>query len=148
MSSTNHSSPNHSHGACSHGGMGRRCGGHWSGANIAAMVLGFVVWPPLGLVVLIWTIAGHPIQELPAWVRDKWTQFFRGGKLRAYSESDNTVFNEYQQTQYDRIHEIKEEIKSRAKAFRAFRFDARRRQDRQEFEEFMATKPEEGQNKG
>lgn len=146
MSSTNYSNPDPSGGACSYANMGRRCGGHWSGANIAAMVLGFVVWPPLGLVVLVWTIAGHPIQALPAWVRDKWRRFFRGASVHGYSESDNTVFNEYQQTQYDRIHEIKEEIRNRARAFRDFRFNARRRQDQKEFDEFMATKPEEGRD--
>jgi hypothetical protein len=123
----------------------RRGGGHWSGANIAAMVLGFVVCPPLGFVVLAWTIMGRPIEDLPAWVRDKWRQFFRGGNARPHDDSDNIVFDEYQQTQYDRIHEIKEEIKNRAKAFRAFRFNARRRKDQQEFEEFMASNPEQGQ---
>lgn len=147
MSATNYSSAKYSRGVCSHGGGGRCVGGHWSVANIAAMVLGFVVFPPLGFVVLIWTIMGRPIQDLPAWVHDKWTRFFRGETARTYNESDNIVFNEYQQTQYDRIHEIKEEIKNRAEAFRAFRFDAKRRKDQQEFEEFMASTPEKRQDK-
>lgn len=147
MSATKYSSPNYSRGMCSHGGVGRCVGGHWSGANIAAMVLGFLVFAPLGFVVLLWTIMGRPIQELPAWVRDKWAQFFRGGYARSYNESDNIVFNEYQQTQYDRIHELKEEIQKRAEAFRAFGFDAKRRQDQQEFEAFMASTPEKGQGK-
>lgn len=147
MSATNYSSPNYSRGVCSHGGRGWCVGGYWSIANIAAMVLGFLVFAPLGFVVLLWTILGHPIQDLPAWVRDKWAQFFRGGHARTPNESDNIVFNEYQQTQYDRIHEIKEEIKRRAEAFRAFRFDAKRRQDQQEFEAFMASNPEKGQGK-
>ena len=120
----------------------RSCGcGHWSGANIAAMVLGFIIFPPLGFVVLLWTILGHPIQELPGWVRDKWNQFFRKSSAGAYKDSENIVFNEYQQTQYDRIREIKEEIKRRAEAFRSFRFDAKRRKDQEEFNDFMASKP-------
>jgi hypothetical protein len=89
----------------------------------------------------LWTILGHPIQELPGWVRDKWNQIFRKSKAGAYEDSDNIVFNEYQQTQYDRIREIKEEIKKRAEAFRSFRFDAKRRKDQEEFDEFMASKP-------
>ena len=63
----------------------------------------------------------------------------------SYNESDNLVFNEYQQTQYDHIQEIKEEIKKRAAAFRAFRSDAKRRKDHREFEEFMASSPDSGQ---
>lgn len=147
MSATHYSRPNHSRGMCSHDGGGRCVGGHWSGANIAVMVLGFLVFPPLGFVVLLWTVMGRPIQQLPAWVRDTWAQFFGGGYARTYNESDNIVFNEYQQTQHDRIHEIKEEIKNRAEAFRAYRFDAKRRQDQQEFEAFMASNPEKGQDK-
>jgi hypothetical protein len=132
---------------CSHGSWGRCVGGHWSGANIAAMVLGFLVFPPLGFIALLWTIMGRPIQDLPAWVRDTWVRFFGSGNARTSNESDNIVFDEYQQTQYDRIREIKEEIKRRAEAFRAFRFDAKRRQDQKEFEDFMASNPEKGHGK-
>jgi hypothetical protein len=144
MSATHYSRPNDSHGVCAHRGAGRCVGGHWSVANIAALVLGFIVFPPLGFVVLLWTILGRPIQDLPAWVRDTWMQFFGGGNARTHTESDNIVFNEYQQTQYDRIHELKEEIKKRAESFRAFRSDAKRRQDQQEFEAFMASHPDKG----
>jgi hypothetical protein len=141
MSSTDYSTAGQSRGHCFNGPM-RSCGrGHWSGANIVAMVLGFIIFPPLGFAVLLWTILGHPIHELPGWVRDKWDQFFRKNNAGTYKESENIVFNEYQQTQYDRIREIKEEIKRRAEAFRSFRFDAKRRKDRKEFDEFMASKP-------
>ena len=55
--------------------------------------------------------------------------------------SDNVVFNEYQQTQYDRVNEIKEEIKVRAKRFYEFRSDERRRADAYEFNKFMSNGP-------
>ena len=146
MSSTDYSTAGHSRGRCFHGDI-RQCGsGHWSGANIAAMVLGFIIFAPLGFVVLVWTILGHPIQELPNWLRDKWAQIFRTHTTRTYNDSENIVFNEYQQTQYDRIREIKEEIRNRAGAFRAFRFDAKRRKDQQEFDDFMASKPDKGRD--
>ncbi len=141
MSSTDYSTAGRSRGQCFNGQM-RSCGsGHWSGANIAAMVLGFIIFPPLGFVVLLWTILGHPIQDLPGWVRDKWDQIFRKSSAEAYKDSENIIFTEYQQTQYDRIREIKEEIKKRAEAFRSFRFNAKRRKDQEEFDEFMASKP-------
>jgi hypothetical protein len=108
------------------------------------MVLGFIVFPPLGFVVLVWALMGRPIQELPAWIREKWQKLFPGARSLSFSDSDNVVFNEYQQTQYDRIREIKDEIGRRAEAFRAFRFDAKRRQDQKEFEDFMARNPENG----
>lgn len=142
MSSTDYSTTGHSRGPCFNGPM-RLCGsGHWSGANIVAMVLGFIIFPPLGFAVLLWTILGHPIQELPGWLRDKWVQFFHKSSTKAHNDSENIVFDEYQQTQHDRIREIREEIKRRAEAFRSFRFDAKRRKDQEEFDEFMSSKPD------
>jgi len=148
MSSTDHSSANTVRGGdtrCSGGLCG---GGHWSGANIVAMVLGFIIFPPLGIVVLVWALMGRPIQELPGWLREKWNQLFPGNRGASYQESDNVVFNEYQQTQHDRIREIRDEIGRRAEAFRAFRFDAKRRKDQKEFEDFMATNPGDGAETG
>ncbi|MCB1788277.1 MAG: DUF2852 domain-containing protein [Gammaproteobacteria bacterium] len=147
MSSTDYSHPGHVRGRCVEGAMRSCCGGHWSGANIAAMVLGFVLFPPLGLAVLIWTMMGRPIQDLPGWVREKWTRMFGKGGTRSSDENENVVFNEYQQTQYDRISEIKEEIKRRAEAFRTFRFDAKRRADRREFDDFMSSNPDRGNDR-
>jgi len=146
MSSTDYSSPSHTYEAGTRRGMHCCGGGHWSAANIAAMVLGFIVFVPLGFAVLIWSIMGRPIQELPTWVRDKWA-FVRGTGARGADDSENVVFNEFQQTQYDRIREIKAEIRQRAEAFRAFRFDAKRRKDRQEFEDFMANNPDRSSDK-
>ena len=109
--------------------------------NIAALVAGFVIFPPLGFIVLLWTLSGRPITELPGAIRDKWNQY-KGGKREMKPEaSDNAVFKEYQQTQYDRINEIKEEIRTRAQRFAAFRSDAQRRKDQEEFDTFMSSAP-------
>jgi hypothetical protein len=140
MSSSNESSVGNARPINRHGG-GQGSGGLWSGANIAAMVLGFILFPPLGFVVLVWALMGRPIQEMPGWLREQWSRFAPGGKPRVSAGTDNSVFNEYQQTQYDRIREIKDEIRQRAEAFSAFRADARRRRDQKEFDDFMATSP-------
>ncbi len=146
MSSTNYSTAEESRDQRYHCEM-RFCGrSHWSGANIAAMVLGFIIFPPLGFVVLLWTILGHPVQELPGWVHNKWNQVFRSRSAGSNSDSDNSVFNDFQQTQYDRIQEIKDEIRKRADAFRAYRDNLKRRQDQQEFDDFMSGKPDKDQS--
>ena len=124
---------------------GRGCsGGHWSAANIAAMVLGFIIFAPIGFVILVWSILGNPVQELPGWVRYQWNRIFRGNSAGSVKNEDNVIFNEYQQTQHDRIREIKDEIRKRAEAFREFRANSQRRKDQQEFDDFMANKPENG----
>ena len=111
--------------------------GRWTTINIAAMVVGFVLFWPVGLVVLFWIYSGRDVQDLPGAVREQWGRMFNGTQ-RTSGDSDNVVFNDYQQTQYDRIREIKEEIKSRARRFGEFRMDARRRADQEEFDRFMA----------
>ena len=124
-----------------HSRKGGRCcsKGNWSGLNIAAMVIGFVLFWPLGLVVLYWNISGRNIKDLPPAIQEKWNAVFSGVKNHKDSEGENSVFDEFQQTQYDRIHEIKEEIKTRASNFRVFKSDAKRRADEAEFKDFMSS---------
>ena len=117
--------------------------GNWSGINIAAMVIGFVLFWPLGLLILYWNIKGREVKDLPRAIQQKWSEMVNGswspGKGTDGTTGENTVFDEFQQTQYDRIVEIKEEIKNRARSFKDFRSDAKRREDEAEFEEFMST---------
>jgi hypothetical protein len=123
-----------------------RCGNimgknaRWSGINIAAMVLGFVLFWPVGLVVLYWIMSGREVQELPGAIREQWSRMF-GNSLEFAGAEDNVIFNEYQQTQYDRIREIKEEIKTRSGRFGEFRMNAKRRADQDEFNSFMSGGP-------
>ena len=119
---------------------GGRCGkGNWSGVNIAAMVIGFILFWPLGLLVLYWNITGRNLKDLPTAIQEKWNTMFSGVKSHKDPEGGNSVFDEFQQTQYDRISEIKEEIKSRASNFKIFKSDARRRADEAEFKDFMSS---------
>ncbi|MEE9333016.1 MAG: DUF2852 domain-containing protein [Granulosicoccaceae bacterium] len=121
---------------------GRACNKrNWSGTNIIAMVLGFVFFWPVGLLVLFWILTGRNAVDLPAAIKAKWVAFRSGAdidlNLNVAASSDNIVFNEYQQTQHDKIREIKHEIAERSKRFNNWREDAQRRVDEQEFEAFM-----------
>jgi len=117
--------------------------GNWSGINIAAMVIGFVVFWPIGLFLLYWNISGRNVKDLPGSIQEKWSAMFNGSFYRTKkhrdSQSENSVFDEYQQTQYDRVTELKQEIKNRDRSFRDFRSDAKRRADESEFKEFMSS---------
>ena len=142
MTSSSNPTSNDS-GQFSQGRVGCCAKGNWSGINIAAMVIGFVVFWPLGLLILYWNIKGRNVQDLPRAIQQKWNAMVNG-RWSPNMASDgitgeNTVFDEYQQTQYDRIVEIKEEIKNRARSFKDFRSNAKRREDEAEFEEFMSS---------
>lgn len=122
--------------------------GSWSGINIAAMVIGFILFWPLGLVVLYWNITGRKLKDLPNAAQSLWEKFFNGTFLSGarrqaeYAQGENSVFDEYQQTQYDRIKEIKEEIKDRASRFNVFKGDVKRRAEEKEFKDFMSNNPD------
>ncbi len=126
---------------------GRGCcmGGNWSAMNIAAMVVGFVFFWPVGLLILYWNISGRDIKDLPGAIQEKWSSMFgnplKNTKQHGSTISENSVFEEFQQTQYDRIKEIKEEIKNRAHSFKEFRSNAKRRAEEREFQDFMASNP-------
>lgn len=113
-------------------------GARWNGINIAAMVLGFVLFWPVGLGILFWILSGRDVRDLPGAIREQWGRVVQG-RRQFTGDTDNVVFNDYQQTQYDRIREIREEIASRAQRFREYRMDARRRADQEEFDRFMAS---------
>lgn len=117
-------------------------GGNWTGFNVVAMVLGFVFFWPVGLLILFWILSGRHVQDLPGAIRSAWSSV-RGGHSRGHrGPTDNVVFNEFQQTQYDRIREIREEIGASARRFNEFREGARRRADEEEFNRFMASAPD------
>ncbi len=52
--------------------------GNWSGLNIAAMVIGFVIFWPLGLVILYWNIRGRNVKDLPAAIQSRWSSMVNG----------------------------------------------------------------------
>ena len=51
---------------------GKSCG-NWSGLNIAAMVLGFVIFWPIGLLILFWNMSGRDVRDLPQGIREMWS---------------------------------------------------------------------------
>ena len=119
--------------------------GKWNCINIVAMVLGFMFFWPIGLLLLCWILSGRDVRELPDSLQALWAKV-RGGGAGRFDEvapgvTDNAVFNEYQQTQYDRIRDIQAEIEARARRFAAFRADAVRRKEEEEFNRFMASAP-------
>ena len=129
---------NRGHSCCNWSGQA-----NWSGLNIGAMVIGFVLFWPIGLFILYWILKGRSVRDLPQAIGDKWSTMTGKNHHRVHRSdlNDNAVFNDFQQTQYDRIREIKDEIKERARRFAEFRADAKRRADEDEFSRFMAQAP-------
>ena len=146
MSSASHTNSDQSRHRASGSCWAGRCDAtNWSALNIATMVICFMVYWPIGLFVLFWIISGRDVLDLPDAIRRLWSRITdschaqHGAGTR--DTTNNVVFNEFQEAQYERVREIKDEIKARARRFREFRAKARRRADEEEFNQFMADAP-------
>lgn len=127
--------------------MVQRLDDYGKGAWIAVMVLGFVLFWPIGLAILTYLIwSGRMSCGWHSGTRgsSRWQSRFRGDYERAKSRvedefrnftssysSGNNAFDEYRSETLKRLEEEERE-------FRAFLDKLRRAKDKAEFEQFMA----------
>lgn len=102
------------------------------GAWIAAMILGFIVFWPVGLALLFFLIwsgrMGCGKWKREKWARGKWNSM--SAKMRS---SGNAAFDEYKAETIRRLEEEQE-------AFTSFLEKLRMARDKAEFEDFMASR--------
>ena len=103
-------------------------GRRWTPLAIAAMVLGFIVWWPLGLAIIAYILWGG---DMDSTVKEAVNQF-------RTPASGNAAFDDYKR-------ETLAKLEEEQKAFGEFVEHLRRSRDREEFERFMAerSKPAE-----
>ncbi len=94
----------------------------WTPLSIAAIVLGFVVWWPIGIAVLAYILWGGSVDGA---VNDAWN------RVRTPRSSGNRAFDEYKEQTLKRLEEEQD-------AFADFVEKLRAARDREEFERFMA----------
>ena len=122
--------------------------GVWNPVNIGLMILGFIFFTPLGLIILFGLIMGISPFQLPrkiaSWFNEasEWTNTMSSRTAGPRRKSGNDVFDEYQQTQLDRIEEIRSEVKDRDTQFKTFRQEEQRGKDKKQFDRFMGRNAE------
>lgn len=113
------------------GAVGGRSGKRWSGFEIAAMVLGFVVFWPVGLAILFYILWKKSRGEGVAVPR--WAQI--GPLARS---TGNSAFEEWKQGELDRLEEERRKLASAQAEFESFLNQLKRAKDREEFDRFLA----------
>jgi hypothetical protein len=131
----------------------RACGGaRWSFVELLAMVLGFIVFWPIGLAILAFKIwqrkSGYP-GDLTTAAQDKWREArsaFQGGNWsgpwsgpRSFGgrSTGNMAFDEWRAAEITRLEEERRKLEEAHREFAAFVENIRRAKDREEFERFM-----------
>jgi hypothetical protein len=140
-------------------GRGHRCGrlarNPWSLWEIGAMVGGFVVFWPIGLLALflkwkngeMWRgsssgeapWSGFKKPDFESWKRSRHSGF--GG----FSNSGNAAFDEYRRAELAKLDEMRRKLEEEQRAFRDFVEKLRRAKDQEEFDRFMAERRTAGE---
>lgn len=120
----------------------------WGPLTIALMVLGFVVWFPLGLAMLAYILWGEIfggsqekaeafVNKSKAWCRDQGSKHHnhRHGGWR--NSSGNAAFDEYRAEQLRRLEEERRRLDEEVNAFQEYMRNLHMARDREEFDRFM-----------
>jgi hypothetical protein len=143
----------------------RRSGTRWTAFEIIALVLGFIVFWPIGLAILGYKFwqrrSGGP--DLQTFVTDKWqgartmmseNSSWRCGSAmrrasRFYSPSTgNMAFDEWREAELVRLDEERRKLDDAQREFAEYVEAIRRAKDREEFDRFMAERRARPSNGG
>jgi heavy metal translocating P-type ATPase len=112
----------------------------WTPLTIILMVIGFIVYWPIGLGVLAYILAGDRIPEVKKFFADApgkkdWWPTWRGGP-KGYSRTGNVAFDEYREKEMKRMEEERSKLDEERRAFETFVKDVHAARDREEFDRF------------
>lgn len=109
----------------------------WSFVTIALMVLGFVIFWPLGLAMLAYILWGEKFggsaEKAEAWVKKQkhWA------KSHKRHSSGNAAFDDYRDEQLKRLEEERRRLDDEVNEFREYMHNLHKARDREEFDRFM-----------
>ncbi|WP_157014279.1 DUF2852 domain-containing protein [Mesorhizobium xinjiangense] len=117
----------------------------WTPATIALMVLGFMVFWPLGLAMLAYILWGDRLEMFKRDVNQATDGFFascrhRGRhhrRHRGYSHTGNVAFDEWREKELERLSEERRKLDEMREEFDSYMRELRRAKDQQEFDRFM-----------
>jgi hypothetical protein len=115
----------------------------WTPATIALMVLGFVVFWPLGLAMLAYIIFGDRLRGFKRDINEATDGMFascrRGprGRHRPHFTTDNVVFDDWRKAELDRLEQERRRLDEMRAEFDSYVRELRRAKDQDEFDRFM-----------
>ncbi len=113
----------------------------WSPATIGLMVLGFIVFWPLGLAMLAYILWGHRFSDMAQDAKDQWRASPLNRAMNGSSSMErtgNVAFDEYRAKELKRLEEEKAKLDAMRSEFDSFLRDLHRARDQEEFDRFMS----------
>ncbi|MFK0166033.1 DUF2852 domain-containing protein [Rhizobium sp. NPDC090279] len=115
----------------------------WTPATIALMVLGFVVFWPLGLAMLAYILFGERLREFKRDVNERTDGMFGGcGRYRhrhrhSFSSTGNVAFDDWRKAELERLEQERRKLDEMRAEFDTYARELRRAKDQEEFDRFM-----------
>lgn len=114
----------------------------WTPATVALMVLGFVIFWPLGMAMLAYILFGDRFRDFKRDVNQRADGMFarcRQGRNRhqSFYTTGNMAFDEWRKAELDRLDEERRRLDAMRAEFDAYALELRRAKDREEFDRFM-----------
>lgn len=116
----------------------------WTPATIALMVLGFIIFWPLGLAMLAYILWGDRLDAFKGDVNratdavSGWCS--RASRQPSYSRSGNVAFDEWREVELSRLEEERRKLDEAIRDFEEYQRELRRAKDEEEFNEFMSSR--------
>lgn len=125
----------------------------WTPATIALMVLGFIVFWPLGLAMLAYILWGDRLDGFKRDVNRATDGLFSGCRRASYSahpRTGNVAFDEWRESELKRLAEERRKLDEMREEFDEYMRELRRAKDQEEFDRFMKARgkaDKKGRNK-
>lgn len=136
-----------------YGGHGCWRGRPWHPVELIAMILGFIVFWPIGLAVLAWKLwqkkSGYE-GDIVTFGREKWENRANwswacgsgrwgdgAGPWRGFASTGNLAFDEWRAAELAKLEEERQKLVQAEREFAEFMENLRRARDREEFDRFM-----------
>jgi hypothetical protein len=115
----------------------------WTPLTIPLMVIGFIVFWPLGLAMLAYILWGDRIPEIRRHFETngeaarQWAGFCGPRSRRhGFTASGNVAFDAYRENELKRLEEERRRLDEELRAFESYMRDLRRARDQEEFDRF------------
>lgn len=116
----------------------------WTPATIALMVLGFIVFWPLGLAMLAYIIWGDRLEGFKREANEATDRMFRGCRHKSWryphnhsARTGNVAFDDWREGELKRLEEERRKLDEMRTEFDDYMRELRRAKDQQEFDRFM-----------
>ncbi|MFZ1772975.1 MAG: DUF2852 domain-containing protein [Rhizobiaceae bacterium] len=113
----------------------------WTPATIAMMVVGFMVFWPLGLAMLAYIIWGDRLEGFKRDVNGATDGVFNAFSPRRHGfRTGNVAFDDWRNKELERLNEERRKLDEMRQDFEAYASELRRAKDQDEFDRFMAAR--------